>query len=771
MRRRDNPERTTLYTALVLSAVYAALICIHGIPALRHDWFWPRERYGFIDVILNSTSGWNPAGIGAPNPYPGAYIIGTGLGLLGLIFAPLVTLTMLAFAIATSVTLGVRELANVLEASTPVGIALEIFALFNPWTYNETVAGHMYMLLAYGASFAILAELLRKTPRPRRLAVLLVLVLPQLQFFLIAMAALIVHGWLRRLYLPALSGIVIALPIWVGLAFDRSSLLHTPYTLAWESSQSVDPRSAMVLAGYFAGYTAHFNGFAFGAAWILVICACVSAVATQKRRLAAFSVIAIAVFLIWAMGTRGLLGSAYSSIVLRVPESGLFRELYDLLGFVAIGYCVLLACLPRSRNFQSVAVVIFVASTALASAWIEWPPSSYWVAREQLPYVKIDTKPQTRFALYPAYQPMQFNGKGSGADPDAYARPEDVTPLNEYFAQYPVDVALSSFVFRGNPRPLAALSVSLVVQRPWLNTDSAALRLQINGVLPNHSAKGLSYRRLGALPEVTLEGYPRVGSLVNVLGAGNIFIADARRVPSPPAPLEWRALPDFSPIEPSNAFVDETQGWTDVRFEFATSPDLGQGLGGAVTTNPHVDLPVRAGAATLVNVNGVLRSQDNAVVSRSTGGYAWINLPGRAHALRCEGRCVVVGQARSEPDVPLNPGANSYSATHFSTLTPWLVRVDVPPHAPPVLRYNVAFDENWYAISSGKPTWHVRLDATVNGWLLKKNPKPYVIYLVHRVALTQTVVEVLGMMWLIGVTLTSSRSRFKNSRQSPEEIS
>lgn len=755
VRRSVDPERTTFYFAIVLSVSYAVCVCAHGIPALRHDWLWPRERYGFIDYVVNSTSGWSTIGIGAPAPYPGAYIVGTCLGLLGLICGPLITLVTFLVAIGISITFGARALVKSLGASNLQAITLAVFALCNPWVYNETVAGHIYMLLAYGVCFSVLAELLRPSVRPRRLALLFVLLLPQLQFFLIAMIAITIHAFVRRIYLPWLTGLIVALPIWTGLVFDRSSLLHIPYTLAWEESQSVPPVDAPILMGYFANYAAHFAGFQTAAVWAFIACACLGAVAARQRMLAMFSVVAIALFMIAAMGTRGALSSSYAGVVLHFPESGLFRELYDLLAFVAIGYCVLIACVPSSNWFRFANLVALLASMVMATGWIAFPPSSYWDAASQLPHVKVVTAPDTRFALYPAYQPMQFNGNGSGADPDAYARPGNVSPINEYLAQYPIDVALSSLASQGDANPLEALSTSLIVQRPWLDMDVRSLRLQFNGAPPNLSNKELTYRYLRPLPLVALQEYPKVGSLVNILGEGNIHFADARDVAAPLARSRWRALPKFFAVQASNEFIDERGGWIDVRFDFVAHPELGQGLGGAVTTSDTALLPVRGGIATLINVKGELRSRSNRLVSRTTDGYQWVRLAEDVTALRCAGRCVVAAQAAIGRVPPLNPGRRRYQRAIFTTLTPWLVRVEIPGSTLPVLRYNVAYDPNWDAVAPGKTMTHLRLDATINGWLLPNSRTAYAIYIIHRVALSQAVAEMLGALWVISLIMHS----------------
>jgi hypothetical protein len=109
---------------------------------------------------------------------------------------------------------------------------------------------------------------------------------------------------------------------------------------------------------------------------------------------------------------------------------------------------------------------------------------------------------------------------------------------------------------------------------------------------------------------------------------------------------------------------------------------------------------------------------------------------------------VVAGQATFKPNVALNPGPRAFRAVPFAALTPWLVRVAVPADAPPVLRYNVAFDPNWTALAPGKAVSHIRLDATVNGWLLSHSPTPYTLYLLHWVSLLQILGELVGVAWI-----------------------
>ena len=739
-------SRLTLVAAALLALAYAVAVCMQGVPVLRHDWWWPSNHEMALETFVDSTSGWIPSGIGMPQAYPGGYIVGPIIALLTLVAGGLASLLVFAFAAAVTATLGARELGKHFGANACSVIAAEAFALFNPWVYNETVAGHLYMILAYAACIAMAAELLRPRVQARRMGLLLILILPQLQLFLVAMIFIAVHALLRRVALPFVSGIVYGLPIWIGIALDRGTLLKMPYTAVWQASQSVPISDAVALHGYFAHY-AEFGGAGRSAMWVIVGCAA-SAALLRERKTLALICIAIGILLILiASGTEGPFSSAYTYLVLNVPETAVFRELYDLIGFVAIMYLILLTCQPAKSLV--VPIVSVVAAAILATVWITNPVSNYWVSRSALPAVDVRAEANTRFALVPAYEPMQFHGKGSGADPDSYLRRSNATPVNEYFARYPVTAALSSYLLNGDVRPLENLSVSVIVTRPWLETNAEALRHEISGVIQATAAQvPMETRMLRPLPEVTLMDMPAVGSLVNRLGAGNIFFDDARRVRSPLAPRSWSAYPTFLPETAPSRFVDEANGWVDAEFTFAAHPDLGEGLGGLVTSNPGALLRVVPGLPALVNVRGQLLDAKSSEVSADTQGYTWIRIPKGVDLLRCNGRCVVVGQMQMTAHIPLNPVPRSYVAASFETLTPWLVRVSVPADSPPLLRYNVAYDDSWMAVAGAERTAHIRLDATINGWLLKKNIHPYTVYLLQRAAVAQCACELIAVFWL-----------------------
>jgi hypothetical protein len=75
------------------------------------------------------------------------------------------------------------------------------------------------------------------------------------------------------------------------------------------------------------------------------------------------------------------------------------------------------------------------------------------------------------------------------------------------------------------------------------------------------------------------------------------------------------------------------------------------------------------------------------------------------------------------------------------------------------LRYNVRYDAQWAAWAGG---WlpHVRLDAAVNGWIVRPSPASREVVLVEIVAVAQALLEIVAFaVWLAVVVLAATRSR------------
>lgn len=738
----------TVPLAVVIAALYASAVCSGGIPALRHDWWWPVVRYGFHDSLTNLSSAWITNGIGYPTLLPGDYLIGVPIAALGLLAGPFATLVVFVFCIGLTCALAARSAALVLNASTVQTIAVEIFAVFNPWVYSETVAGHTFMLLAYGALLAIVAQALRSRPNALIVSVLLLLTVAQLQFFIIAVAIVMVIALLKKQYLPLVTACVIASPLLVGYVMERAQLLQTAYLASWQLQQSIDPLRAPILMGYFTGYADRLGQWEVIAGWTIVAAVVAVCVASLKPKQAALIGGLTIAALIASTGGRGPMSGPYMWIVAHVPFSAVFRELYDIIGFAAIGY-VLLLCLPL-RKWSWISVLAAAGALVGAASWLTYLPSRFWVDSRTMPIVSFSAPPNSRFALIPAFQPMRFDGKGSGADRDTYLRLGNVTTVNEYLSTYPADAALALYQKAGDADMLKALSVSEIVQRPWLHSDVAALRQQLSAFATASLSSGnaASLHRLSFLPELTVGPLPQAGTLVNVLGAGNIFSSDARSVRGPGVPVAWSSLPLITEVPSANTSVDALQEWVAARFAFVSDPADAQGLGGVYTTNAQHPFPLRGDAYALVNIKGALWAAPH-ITWRDTHGYAWIYIPRPVRQVYCRGRCFIAAQALQIGELRLNPPKQTYHEAPLKVLSPFLARASVSTHAWRLLRYNVRYDPQWSAYLNGHSLPHLRIDATVNGWLIPPNLREDTVWLVQRTAFLQFICECIGMSFAL----------------------
>ena len=210
----------------------AAFVTAGGIPTLRHDWNWPIDRIAVASFLSDSTSGWLSVGFGIANPHPTTYLIGPPLAAVMWLLraarrprAARISHRILCARAAAA------HLAALWGATAPVSIGIALFLSFNPWVYNEIVAGHLVMVLAYGA---FIGHAGGDGAWRRRLARAACALNPrssraQLQFFILAMLALVVFarharasGRLRS------SAAIIVLPSAIGLIAERGMLLRIP---------------------------------------------------------------------------------------------------------------------------------------------------------------------------------------------------------------------------------------------------------------------------------------------------------------------------------------------------------------------------------------------------------------------------------------------------------------------------------------------------------------------------------------------------------------
>ena len=739
------------------AAAFAIALSANGIPALRHDWWWAPDRAAAGAVIVNASSGWLPVGLGAPYAIPDSYLLGTAIGLLIWMLGPLPALFVYGLGIGAALAGGARALAQSLGAGPIACACAQVFFTFNPWVYTKLVAGHTYMLLACGALALLTAALVDRRPRPALATFALVLTLAQLQFFLLAMVLALAFALRQRNVVPLITGVVISLPGIIGVAFDAGSLQRTPYTIAWEATQSVPLADAALLAGYFAHYTDHLTGLYAAAAGAAALTAAAGA-ALARSRLAFGFLLACVLSLLAAAGLHGPFPALFEFVIAHAPQSGVFRELYNFLGVTALAYTALAVLAANRSAFAR--WVWAAAALVLAATWIVYPPSAKWVDARTLPRPMLTVPAGSRFALFPAFQPLRFAQRGSGSDPDAYQRAGNIVPLNEYQPTYPVDVALAKFAQSGERGALAALGVAALIQRPWLHSDTGTLsEQQALPPPPDRTAVApVQTSASAALPELSLGPLPRPVLLGQRFGAGNVLAADAAVARGPGVPAQWSALTALRPFAASNRFVRARDGWVDARFAFAERPDLGQAFGGVFTTS-QAPFELHGGSDIIAAVEGALRSTGGRPIAATTHGYVALHLAADVHAVRCAGACALAAWGTLPSGVPLEAPGPPFAALAFEQRTPWIARAHLAPGGARLLRYNVRYDGGWAAYAGTTPLAHVRLDGVVNGFIVPPHDGTLEVTIVERVALAQFAAEVAGGSWLIALCARGARSR------------
>ena len=744
--RRDRTQ--FLASSIGVAFVFTCLVAIEGVPAVRHDWFWNADVRTFYSNVWSSWGGWYAYGIGSPRAYPTDYLTSVLISLLvrivGPTFAYVATMFAIGFACAAG---GIRLALRFCRTSWSVCLAVAMFAILNPWVYNKVVAGHIFMVLAYAATMLVVSELAAEKPSIARIVIFSLLALQQLQFFVPIFIAVFLWSVLRRSFVAPAVLLLSALPIVIGVVGNWSYLHTIPYTAAWQTDASVAPAAALGLSGYFARYSEALGWFTVDAMWVVALLAATGVifVSTKHRTIAIALAVGSCVLWLFASGTKGFAGPAYLWIAENVSASGLYRELYDLIGFLAIAYLVG-AALAVDR-FAQARWVLLAAGLLLSGAWIGAPPSKFWVASSRIPPLNIGSPPNTRFALLPALQPMSFLGNGSGLDPGAVVRPGNIVPLNSPQFSFPETPALMRYAVAGDTRWLAALSVSQAVVLPYFRSDIPTLRYQ--EALPLPKARALPRSQiLPYLPELTLASLPSVDALPAPPWENRIFFGDAALAGGEGVPQDWHSLPKVIPVVPPSRAVAASDGWVDVRSAFVSMPSLAQGLGGAVTTNHDAVLPIDPAQQALVYVRGRLEDAAGRLLSATTPGYTWIDVHG-ARALRCSGLCVVAAQAPNPMRLASAPQPGCAATIGLSQPASWLAVANLSPGPTCLLRYNVRFDEHWIAFRGTRRLAHVAIDSTFNGWIVPGHTRAYRLVIVETVAALQFLAQVLAIVALI----------------------
>ena len=733
--------------SLIAAIVFSTLVSLKGVPALRHDWSWDADATSFFSNFWSSFGGWQSFGIGLARPYPDDYLLALTNVVPISLFGSAIVYPLEMAAIGFACSFGASRLTERIGPPGGFAVAAATFALFNPWVYNKVVAGHIFMVLAYGATMLVISEMLHPEPSARRLTIFLLLTLQQLQFFFPLLAAVAVWSLRRRgPYLPLVVAFVAALPVFVGIVADRRYLVTIPYTATWQTNASIAPRDALILSGYFAKYADALPGFVHVAGWVVVAIAAAGAAVAVARypRQSVPALFAFVCIWIFSSGNKGILGTGYTWLVLHVPESGLYRELYDLVGFLAIG--LIAACAYASRA-PALRVLWTLCGLALVPAWCIAPPSNFWVSFNAVPRANVIAPANSRFALFPALQPLglgRSGSDGSGLDPDAVVRSNNVDPLNTPQLSFPESPALMAYERSGDERWFSGLSVSEFIVRPYLHTRYDILGAQL--AIPVTAKARLlpgSHTLANYEPELALHDVPELDMLPGRPWETTIFFGDVHGVTGNDVPDSWSSVAPVSVVHSTSGAVSATDGWVDVRSAFASQPFLAQGIGGVITTNPRALLSIDPLKWTLVLVRGLLLNERGSTVSRMEAGYQWI--PAGSATLRCAGMCVVAAQT-VQPFGTQRPIERAPTAVTFAQWSSWLAFATLPPGQRALLRYNVRYDEHWLALLAGRRLTHVPIDSTFNGWLVPARAGSQPLILIEWVAAIQFALMSLGSL-------------------------
>ena len=751
--------------AIAAAVAFAAFVAGSGIPTLRHDWSWPIGREAIESFLNESVSGWVSVGFGVANPHPTTYLIAYPVALAMWIFGPHLALALTALAVGYLCMRAAAALCATWGYNAPAAFGIGLFALFNPWVYNEVVAGHLVMVLAYGASMGLVAEMARgANASPVRLALWMALVASQLQFFLVAMLALFVFALVTKKWLPVAAGICFALPTAIGLVAERSSLLSIPYSVTWQANQSVEPLALLGLGGYFPGYADRLGIAAQMAVWAVLGLAVLGVALRWRRGPAIYAALAAILFYVAILGVNGPLAGLYTWVVQHVPESGVFRELYDMTGVLAV--LLALLALAATAQLRPLGYLALCGGFVLVVTWLVRPPSDLWVAAGSYPRPAVSAPPFTRVALLPAFQPLGLRaGNGNGADPDAYVHPVRVAALNEYLPTYPVDMALARYEQSGDDEMLRALGVAQISARPWLVSRSngqIGLAARSLGESLARDGQALQTRALnGATPLVSVCEAPRIVALARQLGACHVFFSDASAIGD--AAPQWRGYAEVRAESVRSDSLDPRNAWIDARLAFAEVPALAQGIGG-VLTQSRLPFPVEPGSALLAYVRGRLNAFDGRTLLARRGAFAWFSIPRGVTSVECAGLCELVAQTRVRPAFALDLPATQAWPLAFAEFAPWLYVVSPSAHAAPLLRLNERYDPGWAAIGGWRVLPHLRVDMSVNGWLLPAQSRGAVI-LVQVTALLQLVAQLVGILALLWLLKALARGAPKRARE------
>lgn len=739
-----------LYTRWLFFSVLAAVVIWsvlgRGLPALRHDWRFPAEPGPLEQVIVNYTAGWLPTGLGEPQPYPTFYLLAGILWPIEVVVrSPVAFVAIIIAASVGLISSAAWRVSTALKAPPVAAAAIAAFAVLNPWVFAKYVAGHVYMVATYGIALAIVGELLSGRRSRARLILFCGLLISQLQFYLLLAPVLMVWSIKNREWKVAAALVAAAVPIVVGIAGNWSDLHRTLFFLPWQEGQSVPIAQGLQLRGYSFGYAGAFSVVSAASVMLLCICGLGLRRAVQNR-VALAVVILGGASLILASGTRGPIGPIYKFAVTHIVAIGVFRELYDIIAFVAIGCVVLLAIGLRRRGWLSYAAL--ASALALGVPWVMHPAFSFFVPATSVPNIDFPTGASTRIALLPAFQPLTLSGRGSGYDPNSYVVPGRAVPVNQFYPEYPVNFALSR-AEQGNYAALAALSVSRVYFRDYLQSDTRALKYQLSGTPPPIAFEASTSRSINPYPLAAIVKEPPPLTLLGLRpGDYDRFFGDA--LPGDAASIK-KAAASIAIPQADMTTTDARHGWIDVRLVALSKPFLQNPYGGVYTESPAV-LSVPRRTSLLAWTSRRIIDRYGHTVAKVSNTLHWVSAEAAASPLKCEGQCAVVMSADVPASLPLVHRSRNARALKIREITPWLYTVKLPPGAFGTLRFSERFDRSWTA---GFP-WglqHLRISGIFNGWVLPAQRNGGVLYLYERVAALQCALELTVAVLIVSMLI------------------
>ncbi len=730
-----------LVTIICVAGVVLWSVLGHGLPALRHDWRIPADQSKLLATFVGYISPWLPQGFGESQPYPTFYLIAPLLAALAWLGLP--AIAIIAVTIAASIgiaAVSAFRIAFRFGATASMRIACVLIGTLNPWVFSKFVAGHIYMVAAYAFALGLIGELLAPSPNRARLVLYAALAITQLEFALILFPVILIWSIRRRYYTPLLAFSITAFPICFGLVAHLHAISQIPFLLPWQRTESVPLGLSIFGLGYAFNYAAAFSSVAF-AGIPLALMAAIGLRSALRQVPARWIIVVSALLLVFASGTSGPIGPLYTWGVLQIKALGVFRELYDLVAITPVLYIVSLAHLKdRRAGFLALLLTIF-----LALPWAFHPAFRWFVSASAIPASSVKSQ-SGRIAYVPEFQPFSLDGKGSGVDPDAYATLSGDVPLNSVFPTYPVNRALGMLLMYDDPSEVAALGVDTIATRPYLQSNLAALapQMPLAPVSIPHPAVS-PHTIANAIPLLSLwPSQPMIANIGDDLWRNDLFVGDVPGV-------------RIVAVRPSFSTLDASKAWVDASLAVPLHPELGNPLGGALTTS-RLPLTVKCGdcKSALAIVRGALYSGDEKVV-RNARAFEWLRFTDPIRALRCDGFCAIAAVGNPPGVRPFGASATFRSVVpHFYT---WLI-LSATVSGPGTLRFNTRFSPNWDAFAGTelRPLAHVRIDGVTNGWPVAVGRQR--IFIVNVAALVELLLELAAFPSIIFL-LALSRGAYR----------